>query len=1151
MNRILSHLLVTIFCLLASCSKEPVKNALLAKAEQGDPVAQIQLAEKLLATNKLDEAFTWLTQASESGDNNAKRKLANLQAQGKWANAERTAGVDTLETLARKGDTESAAILGEAYERGSFVKMDTDKAKAYYSQAAEQGHLYSKYRLALAEWLASDKPVTSETATRLKRESTEIAQAGEPRAYSLLARILDSENKVAEADTHHLTAAQAGEPHSMYRIGLAYHRSVGDPKYGPLGYDYLSRAEEAGYTDALMPLALANYHGNGTSRNRKLSLQIGIIGAWLGDQRAVNFMLLASEGGDIHDFEDVLNYRALLSQRYSEGDPRRGESRGVAFKQITANRKTHIENIVEKYKTTRSSGTSSNHALKNLLFFEDPLKEYTDNRDLVMEGFTSGDPDTMYNVALSFLDEESPNYDKYKAIGWLKDAAIGQSREAALKCYELYAADPTDPLISPELATSMLHAASAGGHKTASLYLAVEYKSGVILSQNFILAANAAGMAIDKGNQEAKAFLREMVMNQQGIQMFQPHTYAIVQELANEGLAEFRFLNSVYSIVLFYTQRYYSTSDSAEERNTFVESLQFDIDEEYKYLWNIDRANEIEKKDLPEEIRTAVDDIWSLASEDNLRAMQIAATWHLKGIFTEPDKQKASKQFEAAWEVSNFPDLAFEFAISHFKESAQDSDLIGGSTYMRRAAEVGHEEAATFFSDLDGENDDKDNPANLHLRTLIEIAYQAEVLKNPEAMFQLAIHYRESPDFSEEYSLKEYKSWLSKATTLDNMNALVLTSSNYIEGNDVDQNIRRALRYMRKAADLGNPECQYAYGYYLSLGLEIKQNLKEGIRYLKLAADQGFADATALMENLAKVSERNGINGTSEEDILQQLIATAIGQDTFPLKPHLVEGNKLITVENVSRGRPQFSSNRGLKIGKQNQDCVLLADLEFHPAKIRVAEALLTVPTILLNGSLTFRGKRPSINIRFSSNANAKNAYALLLQQQDNHTVEYKWQAIGQLEAGKITDIEFALSGTVYEPEKIVIHFFADGQEMFSNIRFQALPFLNQNSAAFIAKRFSYIEANSGKTQAAQLSANLQSFFRVSLHFPPKAEFTFKTNEFGYIISADIAQDINPSLIPQILTTLPFITFYPALKNGTPVNSKIIITFEEATPLRQ
>lgn len=127
-------------------------------AEQGSVASQSRLGAFYLTGDgvpkDLDKGLYWLRRAAAGGEENAKRLLAQLEAQ-----AGRDAGpsLESTRRSAEAGDAAAQHRLGIAYYRGNGVAKDEAEAVRWFEKSAAQGHAGGQY--ALAFMLASGRGV--------------------------------------------------------------------------------------------------------------------------------------------------------------------------------------------------------------------------------------------------------------------------------------------------------------------------------------------------------------------------------------------------------------------------------------------------------------------------------------------------------------------------------------------------------------------------------------------------------------------------------------------------------------------------------------------------------------------------------------------------------------------------------------------------------------------------------------------------------------------------------------------------------------------------------------------------------------------------------------------------------------------------------
>ena len=70
----------------------------------------------------------------------------------------------------------------------------------------------------------------------------------------------------------------------------------------------------------------------------------------------------------------------------------------------------------------------------------------------------------------------------------------------------------------------------------------------------------------------------------------------------------------------------------------------------------------------------------------------------------------------------------------------------------------------------------------------------------------------------------------------------------YLKGESVRRDIRKAMDHIYTSAQAGNPHAQYLLGKLLLQGKVVERDKEEGIQWLTLAAEQGHSYAQCLLE---------------------------------------------------------------------------------------------------------------------------------------------------------------------------------------------------------------------------------------------------------------------------------------------------------------
>ena len=122
---------------------------------------------------------------------------------------------DFQKTLAQNGNAEAQLMVGEMYEQGRGVEKNMEQAITWISKAAEQGNKAASYKLLYYDL-----------------EKNSLIEGNKARLDRLV------------------SAANAGDGHAQYYIGLMHSRGVGMRKNNTQALNWLSKASLHGITAA-------------------------------------------------------------------------------------------------------------------------------------------------------------------------------------------------------------------------------------------------------------------------------------------------------------------------------------------------------------------------------------------------------------------------------------------------------------------------------------------------------------------------------------------------------------------------------------------------------------------------------------------------------------------------------------------------------------------------------------------------------------------------------------------------------------------------------------------------------------------------------------------------------------------------------------
>lgn len=174
-------------------------------AEAGDPSAMEDLGIAYLNGNGVaidwKKAEDWLVRAAENGNESAECSLGTRFAHGDFGVRNLDNAIQWWEKAAEHGDAVAMANLGVVYSDGS-IPVDLDKARRWFSQAAEAGNEGANYYIAIDSlgWLGAVPSSYDEWSKRPVAEAMEAEQALRflRKAYSWFSRPVEAKSEDAD-----------------------------------------------------------------------------------------------------------------------------------------------------------------------------------------------------------------------------------------------------------------------------------------------------------------------------------------------------------------------------------------------------------------------------------------------------------------------------------------------------------------------------------------------------------------------------------------------------------------------------------------------------------------------------------------------------------------------------------------------------------------------------------------------------------------------------------------------------------------------------------------------------------------------------------------------------------------------------------------
>lgn len=144
----------------------------------------------------------------------------------------------------------------------------------------------------------------------------------------------------------------------------------------------------------------------------------------------------------------------------------------------------------------------------------------------------------------------------------------------------------------------------------------------------------------------------------------------------------------------------------------------------------------------------------------------------------------------------------------------------------------------------DIQNMDEEELKEVLFETITEAAQDGD----SNAQFYLGlVYFNGDNDLNVEQNYKKAIKWLSRAGRRGHVEAQWLLGSCYLSGVGVNQDVEEAVEWLTMAAEQGNPDAQTALGGCYAAGLGVEQDVDVAISWYKKAAIQGNKEATAAL----------------------------------------------------------------------------------------------------------------------------------------------------------------------------------------------------------------------------------------------------------------------------------------------------------------
>ncbi len=170
-NFVILFFMFTVSIFVQSSFSETQLQQIIARAQQGDPQSEYELAsiyENGRGVKKdFAEALRWYEKAAEQGHIGAQIDLGWFYQSGEGVNKDINKAIDFYEKAAQQGNSQAQLNLGVLYDEGVDVSENNKLAVEWYKKSADQGNEIAMLKLGVCYWKGKGVPQDNEKAWNL------------------------------------------------------------------------------------------------------------------------------------------------------------------------------------------------------------------------------------------------------------------------------------------------------------------------------------------------------------------------------------------------------------------------------------------------------------------------------------------------------------------------------------------------------------------------------------------------------------------------------------------------------------------------------------------------------------------------------------------------------------------------------------------------------------------------------------------------------------------------------------------------------------------------------------------------------------------------------------------------------------------------
>lgn len=1115
---------------------------LTQRAESGEIAAQLELARILggsstsIAKVEPDTiaAAYWFERAAESGSLPAAQQLLAYYDSGVIDSENGAKSIDLLRRMTAMKDPDAAWIL---YERLKATR--SEEARKQLQAAAELGSANAQFKLALTLEVESARP--SEIYRWMRAAALQgNAEAQYRMGKALLSGPLNKDQ--AKAQEWFLQAAKQEHPIAMYLTAEAYLRSMATRRHAvPL----LEKAVEAGVKDAEIVLARAYTMTGKPNEGNALYKRLAL----LGNEDALTLL----GGGKKSPVE--LEVEEAVWRRFQQGwQPQDDLHQAFRSYNLSHFESLHAQWLLKKLELEARELHAVENNVEPPTFTElerrvkeaDSIEAYyswTGDRwqALVDQQDSSAAWTIAQEVESRAAQGESP---AEEARWWLRLAAEMGATPAQLALWRWYSGDSTSHA-NPLTARLWLERASRNSAE-AKYHLACDWlNSGLVNSSGATDAARLLLTAANEDYEPARVRLNSLLFKEKTVKQLTPELVTYLESLTGEAEPGAAYLLAIHkgkvqsntrSLPPLYGLRMESQAPraSSEELQALLEKAVAGGITEAKTVLarmllfplrdalNLDRipgiGTPIQLTESKEKRTRALQLLEEAAGEGDMDARALIETMRFNGKIVPFDPITAAVNFHALAE-DGFPVAKSLFTL---RSSSNQTETDAPTE------ESGTGESGTF-------------------RTSVEVYYEAHVKRTPEAMMILGLNEELTKGYED--PVAERLRWLNEAARDEWPDAYEALAAIYWDGLlGVEKDRIRAFRWMTLAADVGNAEAAFAVGASYASGEPAGKDEELALQYLKMSADNGHAMAAQLLQQIEKASGKKA----SEESVHSLLAENRGTLEATPLKILGFAGQELGMLTGFSWGRPLLARHENGEPFRGDKDSpfiIVTAD-SFAEGMIRVKSLLHITPLMALQNGIIYTGLSERLEGVIEPDRVLNNCLAVLVVREGEMPepkVSVYAAKLGNLQAGRQKKFTIKIPDNPYlNIDRAAFYVFSDGVEVMTNTRIQYMSLGKERYINHFYARLDHLKAAREKSETKEATLWDPEMFlqlvterasdpvRVRLHVSP----------LGSVREVELLEKAPENAAKRIIKVASELLFLPAVKDGQPCDSEVILKFE-------